>query len=178
MQRVLWIACLTICLLALAAGAAAQEDLNFADLPLVSVPVPLPDGYGQFEWSNFFYVDPFSWSGASPGDLLGPSKQDIGFIGARTCRLVNYACFGTLTNIPGYQLVSATVAGSNGPTAFTVTAYNHGNFVGQANYFVTNQLRTLTFPQQWGIVTQVVFQVSGAASHLTFYDIRAYTIGQ
>ena len=178
MQRVLSIACLMLCLFALTAGAAAQEDLNFADLPLVSVPVTLPNGYGQFEWSNFFYVDPFSWSGASPGDLLGPSHQDIGFIGSRVCRLVNYACFGTLTNIPGFQLVSATVAGSNGPTVFTVIAYNHGNFVGQANYFVTNQLRTLTFPQQWGIVTQVVFQVSGAASHLTFYDIRAYTIGQ
>ena len=103
MHRVLSIACLMLCLLALTAGAAAQEDLNFADLPLVSVPVTLPNGYGQFEWSNFFYVDPFSWSGASPGDLLGPSHQDIGFIGSRVCRLVNYACFGTLTNIPGFS---------------------------------------------------------------------------
>ena len=178
MQRVLSIACLMLCLLALTAGAAAQEDVNFANLPLVSAPMPMPSGYGQFDWNNFFFVDPYTWSGASPGDLLGPSKQDIGFIGSRVCRLVNYACFGTLTHQPGFQLVNATVAGGNGPTAFTVMAYNNGNFVGQANYFVTNQLRTITFPQQWGTVTEVVFQVSGAASQLAFYDIRAYTLGQ
>ncbi len=33
---------LLACLLALALGASAQENLNFADLPLVSSPAPMP----------------------------------------------------------------------------------------------------------------------------------------
>ena len=38
---------LLICILALAVGATAQEDLNFAALPQVSIPTPMPNGYAQ-----------------------------------------------------------------------------------------------------------------------------------
>lgn len=142
--------CTLICLLALTVGASAQATLNFADLPLMNTPSPMPSGYGQIDWGNFYYVDPFSWSGAGPGERLGPQGQDIAFLGSRTCRLVQYACFGTITDPRGFQLVSATIAGSQGPTAVTATAYNNGNFVGTTNLFITSQMRTVVFPANWG----------------------------
>ena len=53
--------------LALAFGATAQENLNFGDLPLVSTPTLMPNGYGQLNWTNIYYVDPVLWPGAGPG---------------------------------------------------------------------------------------------------------------
>ncbi len=49
---------LLACIMTLALGASAQETLNFVDLPLVSTPAPMPDGYGGLNWSNISYVDP------------------------------------------------------------------------------------------------------------------------
>jgi len=177
MKSVFATTCLAFCLLAFVTAAGAQEIVNFSDLPLVSVPAPMPSGYGQLEWSNFFYVDPFTWSDSGPGFQLGVQKRDVAFIGSRYCRLIGYACFGTLSHPIGFQLVSATIAGGSGPTTFTVTAYNHGNYVGAANYFATTQLQTIQLPQQWGPVTELVFQVFGASGHLAVYEVRAYTLG-
>ena len=68
---------LLACILLLAIGATAQESLNFASLPLVSTPALMPDGYGQLNWSNIFYVDPSQWSGAGPGYRDGPIDQGV-----------------------------------------------------------------------------------------------------
>src|ERR1035437_11056285 len=88
---------LLTCLLALAIGAVAQENLNFADLPLVGTPTPMPSGYGQLNWSNISYVDPSQWSGAGPGykDQLIQGRlvrQDVAFVGRSEERRVGKEC--------------------------------------------------------------------------------------
>src|ERR1700685_2090472 len=98
MKRFLPIACLTLCLLSLVIGAGAQEQLNFSQLPLVNTPSPMPNGYGQFDWGHFFYVNPYGWSGAGSGYQLGPQGEDVAFVGGEFCRLSGYACFGTINN--------------------------------------------------------------------------------
>jgi hypothetical protein len=175
---------LLTCLLALAIGAVAQENLNFADLPLVGTPTPMPSGYGQLNWSNISYVDPSQWSGAGPGykDQLIQGRlvrQDVAFVGSKVCRLLQEYCFGTISS-PGaqtsFQAVSAIVAGGFGPTNITVTAYNNGNYVGSAFYILDTQMHTLNFPSSWGSITQLVFQTTNGGD-LVFYDLQVYLLG-
>ncbi len=94
---------LLACMVALALGASAQENLNFADLPLVSSPAPMPSGYGQLNWTNILYVDPAEWSGAGPGykDQLVEGRlvnQDVAFVGSKVCRLLQENCFGSISS--------------------------------------------------------------------------------
>jgi hypothetical protein len=177
MRRFLPIVCLTICLLSLAIGAGAQEQLNFSQLPLVNSPSPMPIGYGHFAWANFFYVNPNGWSDAGPGYKLGLQSGDVAFVGGETCRLSGYACFGYLNDPQGFQLISANVAGGYGPTAVTVTAYNNGAFLGSAQYLLDTKMRTLNFPSSWGVATEVMFQVTGQPGSLVIYELSAYTLG-
>jgi len=179
MKRLLASLCLTICVFALLTSASAQQELNFANLPLISSPQLMPNGYGELSWGNFFYVNPYSWANAGPGYKLGASRQDVAFIGGLFCRLDGNACFGTLTvnNPLRFVLVSADVAGGYGPAAVTATAYTNGKFVGQANYFVGTQMQKLLFPPSWGAVTEVDFQVTGATGDLVIYDLSLYTLG-
>lgn len=170
--------------LALALGATAQENLNFADLPLVSSPTLMPNGYGQLNWNNIYYVNPNEWSGAGPGYKDGPiggtlRPQDVAFVGGKVCRVLQEACFGTITSASGptsFQAVSATVAGGFGPTNMTVLAYNNGNYVGSAFYSLTTNMQTLSFPSSWGSITQLTFQTD-AGGDLVFYDLQVYLLG-
>ena len=169
--------------LALVLGAAAQENLSFSDLPLVSSPTLMPNGYGQLNWSNIFYVDPSQWSGAGPGYKDGPvggilRPQDVAFVGSKVCRLAQEACFGTIGgNSPiSFQAVSAVVAGGFGPTNITVFAYNNGTYVGSAFYSLTTQMQTLNLPPSWGSITQLTFQTE-AGGDLVFYDVQVYLLG-
>jgi hypothetical protein len=170
---------LLACLVALALGAAAQENLNFANLPLVNSPAPMPNGYGQLNWSNIFYVDPYEWSGGGDGYKHGPVGQDVTFIGGKVCRLYQEACFGTVSSLGGrtaFQAISAIVAGGFGPTNITVTAYNNGQYVGSSFYALTTQMQTLNFPSSWGGITQLVFQTTNGGD-LVVYDLTAYILG-
>jgi hypothetical protein len=90
---------LLACLMALAVGATAQEQLNFTTLPLVTSPSPMPNGYGHLDWGNFFYVNPLGWSSAGPGYKLEPEDGDVAFIGGAYCQLGpgQTICFGTLS---------------------------------------------------------------------------------
>ena len=177
MKRLFSSLCLILCALALALSANAQEDLNFGNLPLVSSPSPMPNGYGGLSWGNFFYVNPFSWADAGPGYKLSNKAGDVAFIGGEFCQLSGKSCFGTLTNPLGFVLVSANVAGGYGPAAVIATAYKNGSFVGTANYFVGTKMEALQFPSSWGVVTEVDFQVTGATGDLVFYSISLYTLG-
>ncbi len=168
---------LLACLMAMAISATAQSQLNFANLPLLNSPSPVPAGYGQLTWGNFFYVDPYTWSDAGPGYELGPQVEDVAFIGGQNCRLQGNACYGTLNDLRGFQLISANVAGGYGPAALTVTAYNNGAFVGSANFFVGTSMETLTFPASWGVVTEISIQVNGQADDLVVYSLNLYTLG-
>jgi len=170
---------LLACILAMALAASAQENLNFAELPLVSSPTLMPNGYGQLNWSNIFYVDPGEWSGAGPGYKDGPFGQDVAFVGGKVCRLLQEACFGTISSAGGptsFQPVSAVVAGGFGPTDITVTAYNNGKYVGSSFYILGTQMQTLNFPSSWGSITQLVFQTPNGGD-LVLYDLSAYLLG-
>jgi len=177
MKSLIAMTCLCLCVVALLGSASAQEMINFANLPLVKTPSPVPDGYGRLAWSNFYYVNARLWSGSGPGDLLGPQGEDIAFIGNRDCRLIGDACYGILTNAHGLVLMSATVAASFGPTHLTVMAYNNGKYLGSAGYFLTTQLQTLRFPPSWGVATEVVFQVTGEPDSLAVYTLEVFTLG-
>jgi hypothetical protein len=177
MKRLLGSLCLTVCAFALLTSADAQQLVNFADLPLINSPQPMPNGYGRLSWGNFFYVNPYGWSDAGPGFKLSSARQDIAFIGGEFCRLGGNACFGTLTDSLGFELVSAEVAGGYGPAAVTATAYTNGKFVGQANFFVGTQMQKLLFPSSWGAITEVDFQVTGATDDLVIYELSLYTFG-
>lgn len=164
--------------LALAFTAAAQEDLNFADLPLVSSPTPLPNGYGSFNWNNIFYVDPYLWSGAGSGYRDGPGNQDVAFIGGKVCRVLQEACYGTITvsNVHSvFSPVSAVLAGGFGPTSVTVTAYNGGSYVGSMSFPLGTGMRTLNFPVSWGFITQLTLQTD-TGGDLVLYDLKAYLV--
>jgi hypothetical protein len=180
---------LLACLMALTIGATAQNQFSFASLPLASSPLPVPNGYDGFNWSNFFYVDPAEWQQAGPGYKQGPNiNQDVAFIGGTTCLIPGEGenCFGSISvnssqgqggvnNPLSFQLVSATVAGGFGPTSITVVAYNNGNYVGSASYNLTGQLQTINFPASWGGVTEVTFKTQGMGD-LVLYNLEAYLL--
>jgi len=171
---------LLACLLALTTGAFAQNQLNFDSLPLVNSPLPIPNGYGNLSWGNFFYVNPYGWPGAGPGYQLGIQGEDVAFIGGADCLLgpEQPQCFGTLSNPGGFELLSAQVAGGYGPAAITATAYNNGTYVGTANFFVGTQMETIHFPSSWGVVTEITLKVTGQSNDLVVYSLSVYTIIQ
>ena len=178
---------LLVCMLALALGATAQEQLNFSGFPLVGTPTLVPNGYGQLDWSNFFYVDPTQWSGAGPGYKLGPDRGDVAFIGGKACiyeyrkgqTLQPEACYGTISSAGGptsFQAISAMAAGGFGPTAITVTAYNNGNYVGSSVYNLTIEPQNISFPASWGSITQLVIQTD-ASGDFVLFDLSVYLLG-
>jgi len=179
---------LLVLALATVTAASAQQNVNFADLPLVSTPTLLPNGYGSLNWSNIFYVDPSQWSGAGLGYKDGPiggilRPQDVAFIGSKACRQLQEACYGTISALGAggiqpisFQPVSAVVAAGYGPTYMTVIAYKNGNYVGSLSFPLGTQLRTINFPASWTSVTQLVFQTD-AGGDLVFYDLQFYLLG-
>jgi hypothetical protein len=177
MKSLIATTCLMFCLLALVVGASAQQTLNFTSLPLVNTPTPMPNAYGQLDWGNFFYVNPYEWSGAGPGYRLGPQSGDVVFVGGEYCRISGYACVGTLTDSRGFVPVSAQVAGGFGPAVLTVSAYNNGTFIGSENYQLTTDISTLTFPSSWRVVTEVSIQASGEPGDFVLYSLTLYTFG-
>jgi hypothetical protein len=177
-KRSIMIACVTISLLALAIGASAQQQLNFSNLPLVNSPSLVPNGYGSLSWGNFFYVDPYTWSGSGPGYRLGPEGEDVAFVGGLFCRLNGNSCYGILTSSSGFELLSANVAGGYSPAAVTATAYNNGTYVGSMNFWVGTSMQTVNFPSSWGMVTEVQLQVTGQTEDLVVYDVSLYQLIQ
>ncbi len=170
---------LLACIVVLALGAAAQENLNFGNFPLINNPMPTPNGYGQLNWTNVFYVDPYEWSGGGSGFRQGPVNKDVGFVNGEDCLPLQNTCFGIVTSLGGrtaFQPVSAVLAGGFGPTNITVTAYNNGQYVGTLFYSLTAEMQTVNFPASWGSITQLTFQTSGAGA-LVIYDLTAYTFG-
>jgi len=175
MKTLISTAGLILCLMALVIGASAQQQLNFASLPLVNTPAPMPNGFGQLDWANFFYVNPYGWPGAGPGYKLGPQGEDVAFIGGEFCRLSN-TCYGILSDAAGFELISANVAGGFSPAEVSAIAYKNGVYVGTANFVVGTAMQQLTFPSSWGVVTEVSLQVTGATGDLVVYNVSLYTI--
>jgi len=153
------------CTLALALGASAQT-VNFAALPAVSKPTLLPNGYANLDWSNFYYVDPI-WSGAGAGFKQGPNALDVAYIGGGWCELAQVACSASISpnafgafSASGFTAQSAIVAAGYHPETISVFAYNQGDLVGFQSYNLTTSLQQITFPANWGAITQLVMDSS------------------
>jgi len=180
---------LLACVLALALGVSAQQQISFANLPLVSTPTLLPSGYSQLNWSNFFYVDPLEWSGAGPGYKYGPDHGDVAFIGEQYCLYdplmigrvtLPLACFGTISSAggpTGFQPVSATAVGGFGPTSVTVTAYNNGKYVGSSVYNLTTAPQNISFPASWGTITEMVIETEHRGENFVLFNLNVYILG-
>jgi len=158
---------LLILALGLAISASAQNHMNFAELPDVSAPTPVPNGYGSVNWTGVFYVDPFEWNGAGTGfkhAQSGPGR-DVAFSPYACMGLICYASISSVDG-KGFLLFSATAAAGYSKNPLIVLAYSHGQYVGTQTFMLTTDLQQLDFPPAWGAVTQVVFQGSVA-----FYDM-------
>lgn len=176
MKRFNLMICVGICLLFAAFSAQAQQ-LNFTELPFVKSPSPMPAGYGRLNWANVFYVNPYAWSDAGPGFRLQPSTSDVAFVGGEFCRLSGFTCTGSINSVIGFRLLTAQVAGGYGLTKVTVRAYRSGAFVGSQRYEITPQIQNMNFPLSWGIVTEVMFEVSGEPGSLVIYNLTKYDLG-
>ena len=166
---------LLILLLVLAIAASAQANLNFADLPDAKAPTPMPNGYGNLNWTAVSYVNPFEWRGAGPGfkNQQNIAGADVAF-GGGPC--FSSVCASSLSWPFGFAVVSADVAAGFGPGTITVIAYYKGKFVGSQVYHLTTQVQTLVFPEAWDVITQLVIQPSPGGSFV-LYDLKLYTLG-
>ena len=167
------------CLLALAVGATAQEQINFSDLPLVSTPAPMPAGYANLNWGNFWYVDPSQYGGAGPGYLNPLTHRDVAFIGGQFCGPVQPACYGVISSGGSLEFFpsSAIMAAGYHANQVTVLAYNRGVFVGSATYRLTIAPRVVGFPSSWGGVTEMQIQTDSAGD-LVLFDLIVYPVVQ
>ena len=159
-------------LLTLAAYAGAQQTINFADLPDVGTATPLPTGYHSLTWSGVSYVDPFKATGMGLGFQHSGSiaGTDVAF-GPGVCGVSG--CYSSISSANGghFQLVNATVAAGYSSGSLTVLAYANGSYVGSQTYTLTTDVQTLTFPQQWGNVTEVVLQGSTLQASFVLYSM-------
>ena len=158
--------------LVLAVYAGAQQTINFADLPDVATATPLATGYHSLNWAGVSYVDPFKATGMGPGFQHAGSiaGTDVAF-GPGICG--GAGCYSSINSASGdyFQLVSATVAAGYSSGTLTVLAYNNGTYIGSQTYSLTTDVQTLTFPQQWGNVTEVVLQGSTLQASFVLYSV-------
>jgi hypothetical protein len=152
-------------ILALVLGASAST-VNFAGLPAVNTPTLVPNGYGNLDWSNVYYVDP-TWSGAGDGFRRGPSSFNVAYMGDGACEKEGASCSAsissnTLSLSPkqGFTAQNAIVAAGNHAESINVSAYNNGQFVGSQQYNLSTSLQEINFPVAWGTVTQLVIDAN------------------
>ncbi len=164
MKRLTQTICITICLLTLVVGATAQtQQINFADLPLLAAPTPMPLGYGGMNWANFWYVDPALWPGAGPGYQNLLTHKDVAFIGGQFCGQVSLGCYGVINFLgSSFVPVGAVMAAGFQANRITVLAYNNGNFVGSVSYNLTITPQVVKFPTSWGAITEMQVQTDEA----------------
>jgi len=162
---------LLACMAAMAIGATAQEQINFSDLPLVGKPAPVPAGYGDLNWSNFWYVDPSQYGGGGPGYQNPFTHRDVAFIGGQFCGQVRQGCYGVVTawgGIGRFFPLSTIMAAGYQANQVTVLAYNNGTFVGSATYGLTTAPRIIGFPSNWGGITEMQIQTDRAGDVVLF----------
>jgi hypothetical protein len=165
-------------ILALVLGAGAST-VNFAGLPAVKTPTLLPDGYGNLDWSNFYYVDP-AWSGAGDGFRRGPESLNVAYMGDGACEKEGASCsasisFSNLGLSPkqGFTAQSAIVAAGNHAETINVSAYNNGQFLGSQQYDLSTSLQQISFPAAWGTITQLVIDANTGTVVLYALNIQS-----
>ncbi len=165
---------LLACLVALATGATAQQQINFSDLPLIASPAPVALGYGGLNWSNFWYVNPSEYAGAGPGYLNPFTHRDVAFIGGQYCGPVRQACYGVITSAAGtFSPAGAVMSAGYQPNQATVLAYRQGTFVGSAGYRLSTTPQVVGFPSSWGAITEMQIQTDEDGD-LVLFDLIVY----
>ena len=168
-------------ILALVLGASAS-NVNFAALPAVSNPTLMPNGYGDLDWSNFYYVDPI-WAGAGAGFKQGPNSLDVAYMGGGICELKGVSCSASISSnslsasssTKSFVARSAIVAAGYHNETIAVVAYNHGSFVGSQSYNLTTSLQQINFPTNWGNITQLVWDTNTGTVVLYSLNLQAAT---
>ena len=179
MKNLIATASLTLCVLALAVSASAQQQINFADLPLVASPAPVPLGYASLNWGNFWYVDPSEYAGAGPGYNNLLTHRDVALIGGQFCAPLGPGCFGTITSQgsrTAFHAISVIVAAGYQANQVTIRAYNNGSFVGYCTFNLGTAPQLVRFPETWGAITELQIETDQAGG-LVLLDLSAYTIG-
>ena len=170
------------CILALAMtaiAANAQQQINFADLPLIAASAPLPGGYGGLNWGNFFYVDPSLDSSSGPGFLNLLTHRDVAFIGGEFCAPVRSGCYGIISSQSGptaFEAVSAIMAAGYQANVITITAYNNGKYIGQMSYSLSTVAQSVAFPSSWGPITELQIQTDEPGD-VVLLDLSVYYLG-
>lgn len=166
---------LLLLLVALAISASAQVTLDFSDLPDARTPTPMPNGYGNLNWSGVSYVNPFEWSGSGLGfkHLEKIDGKDVAF-GGGPC--MGIACHSSLSSPFGFQVVSAQVSAGYTANSVTVIAYYKGKYVGSQVYNLATDVQAITFPSSWGIITQLIIQPSPGGTFV-LYELNVYNLG-
>jgi hypothetical protein len=166
--------------LALTATAAiAQEEINFADLPLVATPAPLPAGYEGLHWTNLFYVDPNQYAGAGLGYKNMFTHRDVAFIGGTFCAPVGTGCYGIITSSPGpisFQAASAIMAAGYQANQVRVSAYRNGTYVGSIVLLLGTTPHKVIFPASWGGITELQISTNDVGN-LVLFDLSIYRLG-
>lgn len=171
-----------ISLLALAiagAGVSAQAQINFADLPLVATPTPMPGGYAGLNWTNFMYVDPSQYTLAGAGFSNLFTHRDVAFIGGLLCGPVMSGCYGVIAAPGGpTAFVPVSILMSAGYRANQVKflAYNQGTYVGSLTVPIATSPRLVRFPASWGAVTELQVRTD-TVGDLVLFDLEVLRVG-
>lgn len=177
-KTIVLLACVLV--LAIAATAAhAQENINFADLPLVASPTPMPTSYAGLNWTNFFYVDPSQYTSGGAGYKNPLTNRDVVFIGGQFCAPASPGCFGIITAPTPWQqfeAVSATMAAGYQPNQVHILAYKSGKLVGSMTVLLGTSAHTINFPQSWGVITELQIETNGVGN-LVLLDLSVFTLG-
>ena len=164
--------------LALTMSATAQQQINFADMPLVNTPAPMPLNYDMLNWGNFMYVDPGQYAGGGPGYRNFFTHRDVVFIGGQQCGPVRPGCYGIISRQGihgGFEAVSAIMAAGYRPQQVTVLAYNEGRFVGSYSFILRTMPQLVTFPDSWTTITEMQIK-SDAPGNLVLFDLSFYIV--
>ena len=131
---------------------AAATTLTFDDLPAAGNGSSVPNGYGGFTWSNFYYLNASNYapvSGYAHGTVSGPNVAYNGYG-------MTAAVSGTTFNFVGAYLTGAW----NDDLSVTVVAYDHGVLVDQQTVVVDTDAPTW-FEFDFMGITDLVFSSSG-----------------
>jgi hypothetical protein len=180
----------TILALALTMTASAQHTVLFQGLPDTGSPSAIPVAYGGLNWNGMAYVDAqkYVWANGTDaygaGFFSGPHVM-LAFGGGPLCfpeyggKAIANICESRITAtgiganaLSSFSPASATVAAGwkdgFSPDSIVVTAYQNGSLVGSQKYNLTTNAQVITFPNSWGLITELVIHPSPGAAFVLY----------
>ena len=163
---------------ALALCASAQTYIDFHDMPMAMTPTPMPSLYPSgvsLYWDNFFYVAPGTWDKAGPGFWVGPTPNDVVFVGGLMCPLT-VPCSGMIRMNPApvgptaqtFTPVSMTLSAGWLANHVIITATNNGKLVGTITLKIGTTPHPYSFPASWKNVTELTFTPEFIPNHAVY----------